>query len=223
MTTKVCIVCKVDKPLSEYHNDRNKKDGKSSSCKPCATARAIKWAEENPDRVDKNKRNYYERNIENVKAAAKEWRSSNPEAAQKSVDKYQIKNREKLNQLSKQRYLKDREYLLKYYEEYRSKNKQLCKVRVRRSQQKNPLRIRLQKYKRRDRVGDGKVSTKRVKELIVLQSNRCVYCDTELLTYHVDHIRPLAKGGTNTDDNIQLLCPPCNRKKGIKYPYDPSE
>jgi HNH endonuclease len=42
---------------------------------------------------------------------------------------------------------------------------------------------------------------------------RCVRCDnTEKLEY--DHIIPLAKGGSNTERNIQLLCESCNRSKG---------
>lgn len=32
----------------------------------------------------------------------------------------------------------------------------------------------------------------------------------------VDHIRPKAKGGKDTADNKQLLCPNCNRRRGAK-------
>lgn len=38
--------------------------------------------------------------------------------------------------------------------------------------------------------------------------------------YHLDHIMPLALGGPNTDDNIQLLRQRCNNQKSKKHPVD---
>lgn len=42
---------------------------------------------------------------------------------------------------------------------------------------------------------------------------RCVRCGGNM-KLEFDHIIPLAKGGSNTERNIQLLCEACNRSKG---------
>jgi 5-methylcytosine-specific restriction endonuclease McrA len=56
---------------------------------------------------------------------------------------------------------------------------------------------------------------KKMKELVFMRDiHECKYCgSTENL--EIDHIIPLAKGGTNELDNLQILCKKCNRKKGV--------
>lgn len=53
----------------------------------------------------------------------------------------------------------------------------------------------------------------RIKEL--LEGNECTYCHMQLdfLAKHIDHIIPVAKGGTNADDNLCLACDSCNEQK----------
>jgi 5-methylcytosine-specific restriction endonuclease McrA len=38
--------------------------------------------------------------------------------------------------------------------------------------------------------------------------------------YHVDHVVPLSKGGSNGPENIVLACPTCNLQKHAKHPMD---
>ena len=38
----------------------------------------------------------------------------------------------------------------------------------------------------------------------------------DLDLFEVDHIMPRSKGGPDIDDNLQLLCPTCNRRKGSR-------
>lgn len=56
------------------------------------------------------------------------------------------------------------------------------------------------------------------------QNGLCAYfecCQTELDdSYHVDHIQPLARGGSNYANNLQLCCAPCNISKGASDPIE---
>jgi 5-methylcytosine-specific restriction endonuclease McrA len=53
-----------------------------------------------------------------------------------------------------------------------------------------------------------------VKQLVWQRDKgRCRHCgsNTEL---QFDHVIPWSMGGSNTEDNLQILCGPCNRRKG---------
>lgn len=51
---------------------------------------------------------------------------------------------------------------------------------------------------------------------------RCVYCarhlDTHLAT--LDHVHPVARGGTHHPGNLVSACGPCNRLKGDMLPHE---
>lgn len=64
----------------------------------------------------------------------------------------------------------------------------------------------------------GKHTKADVEALFRKQRGLCVYCNAPLYLdgFHRDHIVPVAQGGTNGIENIQLTCPPCNLSKGSK-------
>lgn len=54
------------------------------------------------------------------------------------------------------------------------------------------------------------------REKLQRQGGRCLYC-TEPLSVSkatVEHRKPLSRGGTDTADNIDAACRPCNKAKG---------
>ncbi|MCM2280097.1 MAG: HNH endonuclease [Oligoflexia bacterium] len=55
-------------------------------------------------------------------------------------------------------------------------------------------------------------------EVFKRDSFKCVYCGTEApgVVLHVDHIIPVAKGGTNEITNLVTACQPCNSGKRDK-------
>ena len=44
--------------------------------------------------------------------------------------------------------------------------------------------------------------------------NNCGKISSHKALFNIDHIFPMSKGGKTKTDNLQLLCRPCNIKKG---------
>lgn len=90
-------------------------------------------------------------------------------------------------------------------------------------QRANPEKVKVFAANRRarKRAAAGKLSKDIVPRLTKLQRNKCAVCRSIFGAAgkkHLDHIVPLAAGGSNFDSNVQLLCAPCNCSKGPKDP-----
>ena len=55
-------------------------------------------------------------------------------------------------------------------------------------------------------------------QLFMAQKGRCSYCGrvNRIRYLEVDHKHPVSRGGGNDIGNLQLLCTPCNLRKGIQ-------
>jgi 5-methylcytosine-specific restriction endonuclease McrA len=83
------------------------------------------------------------------------------------------------------------------------------------------MRIICQNYRSRKRANGGTLSKGLAEKLFKLQQGKCPCCKQPLgRNYHLDHIVPTALGGSNSDDNMQLLRATCNHQKHAKHPID---
>jgi len=87
---KKCTKCKIEKKLSEFHKNKNTKDGLQFCCKVCRKEQ---------EKTDKEKisirgKRYYQENKEYVKTKAEEWRINNKSRYRDYKKKYQKHKKE---------------------------------------------------------------------------------------------------------------------------------
>jgi 5-methylcytosine-specific restriction endonuclease McrA len=114
-------------------------------------------------------------------------------------------------------------YQATYQVAYYAKNADKLRARAAEYRLENPEARRISDQNRRARkrnVG-GKLSKNLSVKLFKLQNGKCMCCSLPLGdNYHLDHVMPLALGGSNTDDNMQLLRATCNMQKHAKHPIE---
>lgn len=69
----------------------------------------------------------------------------------------------------------------------------------------------------REKKNGGTHTVEDVQAQYERQKGKCFYCGKKVgKKYDVDHVVPIAKGGSNGPENLVIACPSCNRKKRDK-------
>lgn len=117
-------------------------------------------------------------------------------------------NRDKVSAYGRARYALKRDEVLASNKRWQEQNKG-----------KVLLYKRVNKARRRAAVGTFTKAD--VEFLMRHQRGECAMCAKNIKAgFHVDHIIPLSRGGSNWCGNIQLLCPPCNLTKLGRLPVE---
>jgi 5-methylcytosine-specific restriction endonuclease McrA len=163
---------------------------------------------ENANRINSEKRAWAAANKEKVKSRNLNFRKENPEKIRAISMNYRKENHDKVLISTKLWRFENPEKVKEYSKEYAAKNAE-------------SRRIWQQNRRARQLKNGDKLSKGLAQKLFKLQKGKCPCCK-QLLgdDYHLDHIVPLALGGSNTDDNIQLLRATCNNQKSAKHPID---
>lgn len=153
----------------------------------------------------------------------KQKRKNEPETVRGQSNKWKKDNSEKVRAGYANYYLNNKKKIGKRTAEYNSKNRNKLRIAAAAARKLNPESSRIKNRNRRARaLNAGGVLSKFISvQLFALQRGKCACCGLPLGdNYHLDHIMPLALGGSNTDDNVQLLRQRCNNQKNAKHPVD---
>jgi exonuclease VII large subunit len=106
---KICIKCKIEKSLNEFHKNTNQTDGVHHTCKQCLK----KYYEENKEKLKKNQKNYYEENKEKIAKRHRNWSEKNKPKRKKYQKQYYTDNKKTLIKYKKEYYVENKEHMLK--------------------------------------------------------------------------------------------------------------
>lgn len=197
---------------------------KKGDCKPCANMRSkayhVKHREQLLAKMAKRKEN----NPEKIKIERANSYAKNPDKAKIDSATWYLKNHDKA--IETRNIWRKENPLIKKASDARwaKENPEMVKKNKLRYYENNPDCHRIAKHKRRARkIGNGGTLSRGIsKKLFILQKGICACGCRQLLgsDYHLDHRMPLSLGGSNTDDNVQLLTSTCNLQKGAKHPID---
>lgn len=153
-------------------------------------------------------------------------RNARPEIKERTAENYQSWRRLPDVILRRRRQSAERERT-PYWQRRRAEQRQTQRYKEKR-RERNALRemrpeVRLYRLYRnfvRRRQTVGHFTQADIDRILHLQRHRCAICRVPLRgkRMHIDHITPIARGGTHAPRNLQICCEPCNLKKGSSDP-----
>ncbi len=236
-TLKACSCCGIEKPhILEIF--AKKKGVTSGTCRACISDKQRAWRAANADYVKaRNKENYWkDKEARLAKQHTQYW--ADPEAARAKARARQpqrrithrnwVKANPERSKVHRERYLAlHKAVALAGVRRWRAANRERVSFLNQRWQKANPDRVKeLHRERRARRTGaEGKHTMADIRAKLRSQKSKCYWCKAALILdgegkYHVDHVIPLSKGGSDGPENIACACPSCNLKKNNKMPWE---
>ena len=176
------------------------------------------WKKENRTRLNAYMREWRKKNREHHRRYQREYHQDHPRTEQQKKE---------TNERSSKWYRANKERVNQNVKQYRKRNPGKGAEATARWKAAHPetaaqaSRNNARNRRAAKRNGKGRVSVADIERITKQQRGLCAYCRKSLKNgYHVDHIKPLSKGGAHLPHNVQLTCESCNLKKSAHDPVD---
>ncbi len=134
---------------------------------------------------------WQKQNPDRRKVIRKKWVDANYDTMQRMRKQWKLNNPDKVRENARN--------WMRSHPETRAKNENIRRTRA--------------------TLAGGSFTEAQISEMYLAQSGKCNMCKCDLNgSFCRDHIMPIKLGGTSDISNIQLLCRPCNSRKGAKHP-----
>jgi 5-methylcytosine-specific restriction endonuclease McrA len=183
---------------------------KTCACIICGTQKSLARQKANPEKAAARKRLWRQNNRERSNAYFRQWRQDNLERSTELKRDWRAKNRGYGSQWCRDNPDKVAKSVAK------RKEKAAARQREWRRANRAKCQAYSLNYLARLKNAPGYFNEADIEAILEKQQYRCAapHCQTDILrSFHIDHIMPLSRGGSNWPDNLQALCKPCNSQK----------
>jgi 5-methylcytosine-specific restriction endonuclease McrA len=201
-------------PRSNFAKAARERDGLQSKCKDCNKA----YRELNRERITSYHMEYHYSHRDRLLELKRErWHATKEDRAEirrEQVKAYYWKHRARL--LAKAKSPESKRRMADYYR--RNREAIIKHVVARESADRTAANLRGHRYRARRRDAQGGFAKSEWLAKCEYWGWRCYLCGSSVTkkTVHIEHRKPLSRGGSNWLANCAPSCPSCNHSKNIK-------
>jgi 5-methylcytosine-specific restriction endonuclease McrA len=190
---RLCRECVTELPVERFERSRN-------TCKLCRSRR--RDASMSPEERLR-KRQYH-----------KEWAANHSADLRQYHAGWRAENKEKVSAYSAATYQKSKDQVAANTAKWRADNKERVAAKNAQWYRRNPLKAKEARQRRRALLAQAPTVSFTTAELharLAYFGFRCWMCRKPF--EHLDHVKPLAKGGSHMLANLRPACAACNHRK----------
>jgi 5-methylcytosine-specific restriction endonuclease McrA len=224
-TEITCTKCNETKPatLEFYYSRKDKRNGLSAICRVCKDKRDRAYHAANRTERNQASRAYRASHQKELLEYNRAWHRANKEYSNERNRKWRSANPERKAEMARLWRDANKETLAERGRAYRAANRERLNEQSRLYYKANPQMRRAgwQRRRAREMQAEGSFNGHDIQRQYKAQRGKCYYCSAKVgENYHVDHVVPLTRGGSNDPSNLVIACPSCNQSKNNKLPHE---